>query len=65
MTFTRAHLAIKVREHVIRMTRGGGCFLGASLSCADLLVHLYTRVLQVSPSERVVTLRVPASVARH
>jgi transketolase len=49
MTFTRPHLAIKVREHVIRMTRGGGCFLGASLSCADLLVHLYTRVLQVSP----------------
>jgi len=49
MTFTRAHLAIKVREHVIRMTRGGGCFLGASLSCADLLVHLYTRVLRVSP----------------
>jgi len=31
------------------MTRGGGCFLGASLSCADLLVHLYTRVLRVSP----------------
>lgn len=49
MTFTRPHLAIKVREHVIRMTRGGGCFLGASLSCADLLVHLYTRVLRVSP----------------
>jgi transketolase len=38
-----------VREHVIRMTRGGGCFLGASLSCTDLLVHLYTRVLRVSP----------------
>jgi len=49
MTFTRPNLAIKVREHVIRMTRGGGCFLGASLSCTDLLVHLYTRVLQVSP----------------
>lgn len=44
----RAELALKVREHVIRMTRGGGCFLGASLSCADLLVHLYTRVLRVS-----------------
>jgi transketolase len=46
---SRPELAIRVREHVIRMTRGGGCFLGASLSCADLLVHLYTRVLQVSP----------------
>jgi len=45
----RAHLALKVREHVIRMTRGGGCFLGASLSCTDLLVQLYTRVLRVAP----------------
>jgi transketolase len=50
MTFTRPSLAIRVREHVIRMTRGGGCFLGASLSCADLLVHLYTQVLRVSPA---------------
>jgi len=46
---TRPELALRVREHVIRMTRGGGCFLGASLSCTDLLVHLYTRVLRVSP----------------
>jgi len=49
MTQTRPGLALKVREHVIRMTRGGGCFLGASLSCTDLLVHLYTRVLRVAP----------------
>ncbi|HEU4732915.1 MAG TPA: transketolase [Kofleriaceae bacterium] len=48
-TLPRPELAMRVREHVIRMTRGGGCFLGASLSCADLLVHLYTRVLRVSP----------------
>lgn len=46
----RAQLALRVREHVVRMTRGGGCFLGASLSCADLLVHLYTRVLRTSPA---------------
>ena len=46
---TRRELALRVREHVIRMTRGGGCFLGASLSCTDLLVHLYTRVLRVAP----------------
>jgi transketolase len=31
------------------MTAGGGCFIGASLSCADLLVHLYSRVLDVRP----------------
>jgi transketolase len=48
-SLSRPELAMRVREHVIRMTRGGGCFLGASLSCADLLVHLYTRVLRVSP----------------
>jgi transketolase len=48
-TLTRPELAIRVREHVIRMTRGGGCFLGASLSCTDLLVHLYTEVLRVTP----------------
>lgn len=43
-------LAMKVREHVIRMAGGGGCFLGASLSCTDLIVHLYTSVLRTSPS---------------
>jgi transketolase len=48
-------LALRVREHVVRMATGGGCFIGASLSCADLLVHLYTRVLRVTPS----TLRDP------
>jgi transketolase len=42
-------LALRVREHVIRMATGGGCFIGASLSCADLLVHLYKRVLSVGP----------------
>jgi transketolase len=50
VTVPRPDLALKVREHVIRMTRGGGCFLGASLSCTDLLVHLYTRVLRVQPT---------------
>ncbi len=42
-------LALRVREHCLRMTEGGGCFVGASLSCADLLVHLYARVLDVRP----------------
>lgn len=43
-------LALRVREHVVRMATGGGCFIGASLSCTDVLVHLYTRVLRVDPS---------------
>jgi transketolase len=42
-------LALHVREHVIRMAARGGCFIGASLSCADLFVHLYSRVLRISP----------------
>jgi transketolase len=41
--------ALRVREHVIRMATKGGCFLGASLSCTDLLVYLYDRVLRVTP----------------
>lgn len=45
----REHLALRVRERCLRLAAGGGCFLGASLSCADLLVHLYTRVLNVRP----------------
>lgn len=42
--------ARRVRAHAIRMATNGGCFLGASLSCADLLVFLYDRVLRVSPA---------------
>jgi transketolase len=42
-------LAFRVREHIVKMATGGGCFLGASLSCADLIVYLYSRVLRVSP----------------
>jgi len=42
-------LALRVREHILRMTAGGGCFAGASLSCADLLVYLYARWLDVAP----------------
>jgi transketolase len=42
-------LALRVREHIIRMSTDGGCFIGASLSCADLLVYLYSHVLDVSP----------------
>ena len=42
-------LALRVREHIIRMSTRGGCFIGASLSCADLMVYLYSRVLHISP----------------
>jgi transketolase len=44
-----AETSLRVREHIIRMSARGGCFIGASLSCADLVVYLYSNVLNVSP----------------
>jgi len=41
--------AVRVRERIVRMSAGGGCFIGASLSCADLMVFLYASVLKVAP----------------
>jgi transketolase len=40
--------AMKVREHIIKMSGNGGCFIGASLSCADLIVYLYSNFLNVN-----------------
>lgn len=40
--------SIKVRERVIRMAAKGGCFIGASLSCADLLLYLYKVFLNIN-----------------
>lgn len=40
--------ALKVREHIIRMSSLGGCFIGASLSCTDLVVYLYKKFLNVN-----------------
>ncbi|HTY09894.1 MAG TPA: thiamine pyrophosphate-dependent enzyme [Bacteroidota bacterium] len=42
-------LALRVRAHIISMATDGGCFIGASLSCADLIVYLYAKVLRLSP----------------
>ncbi|CAL1240098.1 transketolase [Candidatus Methylocalor cossyra] len=42
-------LAHRVRQHVVRMATDGGCFIGASLSCVDLLAYLYSRWLDVGP----------------
>lgn len=43
-------MALKVREHILRMSTDGGCFTGASMSCADLIVYLYKEYLNVSPA---------------
>jgi transketolase len=40
-------MALRAREEILRLTSRGGCFVGASLSCADILVHLYGRVLHL------------------
>ncbi len=40
--------AFRVREHIIRMATDGGCFIGASLSCTDLLVYLYSSCLNIN-----------------
>lgn len=41
-------MALKVREHIIKMATDGGCFIGASLSCTDLLVYLYSNFLNLT-----------------
>ena len=40
--------AFRVRERIVRLATRGGCFLGASLSCTDLIVALYARFLRIS-----------------
>ena len=40
--------ALKVREHIIRMSTDGGCFTGASLSAVDLIVYLYSSFLNIN-----------------
>lgn len=42
-------MALRVREHIVRLSTDGGCFTGASLSCADLMVYLYRRFLNTGP----------------
>ena len=39
-------MALRVREHIIRMSEGGGCFIGASLSCVELMIYCYARVIR-------------------
>lgn len=41
-------IALRVREHIIRMSANGGCFIGASLSAVDVLVYLYADFLNLN-----------------
>ena len=38
------NFALKCREDIIKMSARGGCFIGASLSCVDLIVYLYKKL---------------------
>ncbi len=38
-------MALKVREHCVRMSGSGGAFTGSALSCTDLMVYLYGQYL--------------------
>jgi transketolase len=40
-------LSHRVRRHVIKMATNGGCFIGASLSCVDILTYLYANWLNL------------------
>ena len=42
-------LALRVRGHIVRMSGNGGCFIGASLSCADIMTYLYNGFLNIAP----------------
>jgi len=44
-------VALNVRGHIINMSVGGGCFIGASLSCVELLVYLYAEFLNVDSTQ--------------
>lgn len=40
--------ALRVREHIVKLTARGGCFIGASLSRTDLIVYLYHEFLNLN-----------------
>jgi transketolase len=40
-------MAFRVRQHIVRLSTEGGCFVGASLSATDLIVYLYAKYLNL------------------
>lgn len=44
-------LAHRVRRHIIKMATDGGCFIGASLSCVDILTYLYCDWLNLNKEQ--------------
>ena len=49
LNFDTKLLALKIREHVLKMTsRGGSSHVGSCLSIADILAVLYGKVLKMN-----------------
>lgn len=46
---TLKQLSFNIREKIIRLATSGGCFLGASLSCVEILIYLYKKFLNTTP----------------
>ncbi|MBN1523899.1 MAG: transketolase [Spirochaetales bacterium] len=44
--------ALAARRTVISMATGGGCFVGASLSCTDLFISLYFSEANINPNNK-------------
>ena len=40
-------IALKCREDIIHMSSRGGCFIGASLSCVEIILYLYKTFLNL------------------
>lgn len=41
-------ISLNVRKTIIELTGKGGCFIGASLSCVEIIVYLYKKFLDIS-----------------
>lgn len=53
MDYNKAELekmAFNGRISILQMTLNGGCFIGASLSCIDILTYIYKTFLYIKPS---------------
>lgn len=44
-------IAVRVRRHAVSMASKGGCFLGAALSCVELMTYMYYNFLRIDPSD--------------
>lgn len=40
--------ALNIRKNIIELTSKGGCFIGASLSCVEVILYLYKKYLNVN-----------------